>query len=80
MPNLTTPSARISPLNEPEPLDANQLDIDLMWQIAAVYRRFKANWLDGASRALMLERDRLLISRPVFVLRAASTTGGDRHA
>jgi hypothetical protein len=34
--------------NEPEPLDASQLDIDLMRQIDAVCRRFEADWRAGA--------------------------------
>src|SRR5271166_5840351 len=41
-----------SPLNEPEPLDASQLDIDLMRQIDAVCRRFEADWRAGARHPL----------------------------
>ena len=53
VPNLTTPSVRSFPLNEPEPLDASQLDIDLMRRIDAVCRRFEADWRDGARRHSM---------------------------
>src|SRR5271165_6780868 len=52
MPNLTAPSARSFPLNEPEPLDASQLDSDLMRQIDAVCRRFEADWRAGARHPL----------------------------
>ena len=39
-------------MNEPEPLDASQLDIDLMRQIDAICRRFEADWRAGARRPL----------------------------
>jgi len=39
-------------LNEPEPLDASRLDIDLMRQIDAVCRRFEAEWRAGARHPL----------------------------
>ena len=39
-------------MNEPEPLDASQLDIELMRQIDAVCRRFEGDWLAGARRPL----------------------------
>ncbi len=44
----TTALARNFPVNEPEPLGASQLDVDLMRQIDAVCRRFEADWRAGA--------------------------------
>ncbi len=46
--SLTTAPTRRFPVSEPEPLDASQLDLELMRKIDVVCLRFEAAWRAGA--------------------------------
>jgi hypothetical protein len=50
--NSTIVSARSFSVNEPKPLSASQLEVELMQQIDAVCRRFEADWRAGAQNPL----------------------------